>query len=55
MKKIISVLGTITMIATPVTTIISCQQEVKHYVPTRNTDMEADVSQFFITIYFARI
>lgn len=46
MKKIISVLGTITMIVTPVTTIISCQQEVKHYVPTRNTDIEADVSQF---------
>ncbi|MBW3059110.1 hypothetical protein D6D54_08850 [Spiroplasma poulsonii] len=46
MKKIIGILGTITMIVTPVTTVISCNQQERHYVPTRNTDMEADISQF---------
>ncbi|MBH8622562.1 hypothetical protein TS70_01190 [Spiroplasma sp. hyd1] len=34
------------MIVTPVTTVISCNQQERHYVPTRNTDMEADISQF---------
>lgn len=46
MKKIIGILGTITMIVTPVTTVISCNQQERHYIPTRNTDMEADISQF---------
>ncbi|WP_425379696.1 hypothetical protein [Spiroplasma endosymbiont of Stenodema calcarata] len=46
MKKIIGVLGTIIIIGTPVTSLISCQQVVKHYVPDQNTDMEADVTHF---------
>ncbi|WHQ37417.1 hypothetical protein [Spiroplasma sp. SV19] len=46
MKKIISLLGTITIIMGPTMAIISCHQEVWHYVPYRNTDMEADVSHF---------
>lgn len=46
MKKIIGLLGTITMIVTPVTKVISCNQQEIHYVPTRNIDMEADISKF---------